>query len=90
MTSREIALLERINQSGIDNTMWGIVREDGLLTGELHGADQNIVVPAHIYIHREDSCVAVGDPVVQPSATIYREDGDTIDLYFIDREAVAG
>ena len=83
MTQKDIALIERINQSGIDNTRWGVVRHDGHLTSELHGTDQGFIVPAHIYIYRDEkSEAAIGDTVA-PDATIYRPDGEIIDLYFL-------
>ena len=54
MTEREITIIDRLNRLGVDNTMWGVVRNDGWLTNELHGTDQHVTVPAHIYVHRED------------------------------------
>ena len=49
-----MTIIDRLNRLGVDNTMWGVVSTDGWLTSDLHGTDQHITVPAHIYVHRED------------------------------------
>lgn len=86
MTEREITIIDRLNRLGVDNAMWGVVSQDGWLTSELHGTDQHVTVPAHIYVHREDPKHAALDPDVQPDATLISRDGSVIDLYFIGRE----
>lgn len=86
MTEREITIIDRLNRLGVDNAMWGVVSHDGRLTSELHGTDQHVTVPAHIYVHREDPKHAALDPDVQPDATLISRDGSVIDLYFIGRE----
>lgn len=85
MTEREITIIDRLNRLGVDNTMWGVVSHDGWLTSELHGTDQHVTVPAHIYVHREDPKHAALDPDVKPDATLISSSG-VIDLYFIGRE----
>ncbi len=86
MTKREITIIDRLNRLGVDNAMWGVVSHDGWLTSELHGTDQHVTVPAHIYVHREDPKHAALAPGVQPDATLISRDGSVIDLYFIGRE----
>lgn len=81
-----MTIIDRLNRLGVDNTMWGVVSADGWLTSDLHGTDQHITVPAHIYVHREDSKRAALDPDVQPDATIISREGSVIDLYFIGKE----
>ena len=85
MTEREITIIDRLNRLGVDNTMWGVVSQDGWLTSELHGTDQHVTVPAHIYVHREDPKHAALDPDVHPDATLISSSG-VIDLYFIGKE----
>ena len=43
MTEREITIIDRLNRLGVDNTMWGVVSQDGRLTSELHGTDHRLL-----------------------------------------------
>lgn len=84
MTQKEIILINALNRSGLDNSMWG-VNSENLDSKVLYGTEVYVELPPHIYVYRTiDFIPEIDMSVMRPDMTLVDNYGSYIDLYFID------
>lgn len=84
MTEKEIKLINALNRSGLDNSMWGISSEK-FDSKVLYGTKEYVELPPHIYVYRTiDFIPEINMSVMRPDMTLVDNYGSYIDIYFID------
>ena len=84
MTEKEIKLINALNRSGLDYSMWG-VNSENLDSKVLYGTEEYVELPPHIYVYRTFNYIpAIDMGVMRPDMTLVDNYRSYIDIYFID------
>lgn len=84
MTQKEIILINALNRSGLDNSMWGVNSKNSD-SKVLYGTEEYVELPPHIFVYRTfDYIPAIDMSVMRPDMTLVDDYRSYIDIYFID------